>query len=77
MYARGTTYKYVSLIDRYSIYKGVMMASESTVFVNNDKQLFHTIDFQLNVDIPDSDFELPVPWYNQKYNSPLKGAEKK
>lgn len=77
MYVKGQSFDYTSIIDRYSMYKGVMIASESTVILNkNIKQVFHVIDYQLNVKIPDSEFELPTPWYLKNTEKRLKQEEK-
>lgn len=77
MYIKGQAFDYTSIIDRYSMYKGVMIASESTVVLNNNiKQIFHVMDYQLNVDIPDSEFELPTPWYLKNTDKRLKQEEK-
>jgi outer membrane lipoprotein-sorting protein len=77
MYVKGGSLDYTSIIDRYSMYKGVMIASESTVIYNNKlKQVFHVIDYQLNADIPDSEFKLPTPWYLKNTEKRLKQEEK-
>jgi outer membrane lipoprotein-sorting protein len=77
MYVKGGSIDYTSIIDRYSMYKGVMIASESTVILNTTtKQIFHVIDYQLDVDIPDSEFELPTPWFLKNTQKRLKQEEK-
>jgi outer membrane lipoprotein-sorting protein len=58
--ASGQNEPYVSIMDRYALYEGVMVASLSTVEFMGKKTKYGMIDYQLNVDIADSEFQPPV-----------------
>lgn len=50
---------YAAEIKKYSLLKGVMIASETEMDVNNDRkmELMTVTDYKLNIDVPDSEFE--------------------
>ncbi len=50
---------YVSEIKKYALLKGVMVATESEMDINDDgkKDLMILTDYKLNLDIPDKEFE--------------------
>jgi outer membrane lipoprotein-sorting protein len=72
----GTLVDYISRIDKYSNYKGVMIASETTVKLAGAKFLYQVTDYQLNVDIPGSEFKLPTPWFIKNQNKRVKQPAK-
>lgn len=67
---KGIDTKIESIVDKYDLYNGVMIASESTNITNGVKRDSHVVDYQLNAPIPDSEFEPPDAWYNGKYKNP-------
>lgn len=50
---------YVAVIKKYALLKGVMIASETEIDINNDgkMELMTLTDYKLNQDVPDSEFE--------------------
>lgn len=50
---------YVSVIRKYALLKGVMIASETERDINNDgkMELMTVTDYKINIDVPDSEFE--------------------
>ncbi len=50
---------YVAEIKRYALVKGVMIATETEMDINNDgkKELLTVVDYRLNMDIQDKEFE--------------------
>lgn len=52
--------KYVSFMDKYSLYEGIMIASVSTVIIDNIETKYRMINYQLDLDLPDDEFAPPV-----------------
>jgi outer membrane lipoprotein-sorting protein len=50
---------YVAAIRKYALLKGIMVASETEMDINNDgkMELMTLTDFKINLDVPDSEFE--------------------
>ena len=73
------SYKYVSETEKYSMYDGVWVASESKVTAGGATYAYKIIEYKMNVDIPDSEFETPTPWYlqNLRKGSEVKAVEEK
>jgi hypothetical protein len=68
---------YVSYIDKYAEHDGVKIASITTVVLNKTNKFnYKVIDFDLDQPIPDSEFDLPVPWYIQTPDVPLSELKK-
>lgn len=63
--ADGTTSKYLSSTGKYDWIDGIRMASETLVEVGDKKVRSSMVSFTLNPDIPDSEFKLPVPFYDK------------
>jgi outer membrane lipoprotein-sorting protein len=51
---------YVSTMEKYGLYEGVMVASLSVVKSEGVEMKYRMIDYQLNIDILDSEFQPPV-----------------
>jgi len=68
-FTTGGSYKYISETDKYSMYDCVWIASESRVIVDDMVFKYKVIEYKMNIDIPDSEFQLTTPWY-------LKNTEK-
>lgn len=58
--ANGSRELYISTMEKYALYEGVMVASLSTVKFMGRETKYKMIDYQLNVDIDDSEFKPPV-----------------
>ena len=58
--ASGGSEPYVSIMDKYALYEGVMVASLSTVKFMGKETKYGMIDYQLNIDLADSEFKPPV-----------------
>ena len=52
--------RYDSTIQRYSLYEGVMIPTETTVVQNGLKQTTRVVYYKLDAVIPASDFRPPV-----------------
>ncbi|OGV49985.1 MAG: hypothetical protein A2X49_04715 [Lentisphaerae bacterium GWF2_52_8] len=65
MYTPQGNYSYLSIIDKYALYNGVMIASESSVTTAGLRRNFFMVDYELNPEIPDSEFIVPTAWYNK------------
>ncbi len=50
---------YVAVIKKYALVKGIMIASETEMDINDDgkMELMTLSDYKINVDVPDSEFE--------------------
>ncbi len=50
---------YIAIIKKYALLKGIMVASETEMDINNDgkMELMTLTDYEINVDVPDSEFE--------------------
>lgn len=64
-FTKDGSYKYISETDKYAMYDGVWVSSESRIIIGDTVFTYKVIDYKLNIDIPDSEFELPTPWYLQ------------
>lgn len=51
---------YVSTIEKYGLYEGVMVASRSIVKSGGMEMKYRMIDYELNVNIPNDEFQPPV-----------------
>lgn len=58
--ANGSKELYISTMDKYALYEGVMVASLSTVTFMGKNTKYGMIDYQLNVDLADDEFKPPV-----------------
>ena len=58
--ADGKREHYASTMEKYALYEGVMVASLSTVEFMGKKTKYGMIDYQLNIDLEDSEFQPPV-----------------
>jgi hypothetical protein len=47
-------------MDKYSLYEGIMIASVSTVIIDNIETKYRMINYQLDLDLPDAEFAPPV-----------------
>lgn len=63
LYSDGSKFPYVSVTGKYVWIEGIRMASETTVSVAGNSEHSSLESFLLNPEIPDSEFQLPVPWY--------------
>ena len=59
----GNTVNYVSSINEYAMFSGVMMPAMVTVTLNGEKSRYRTIEFRMDLHFPATEFELPGPWY--------------
>ncbi|MFA6293830.1 MAG: hypothetical protein WC637_18725 [Victivallales bacterium] len=50
---------YIAAIKKYALLKGIMIASETEMDINNDgkMELMTLTDYKINIDVPDSEFE--------------------
>ena len=50
---------YIAVIRKYALLKGIMIASETEMDINNDgkMELMTVTDYKINIDVPDSEFE--------------------
>lgn len=64
--------QYTSYINEYALYENIMMPETITTLTNGVQSQYRTLAFKLNVDIPPSEFELPVPWYLKNIDTPPK-----
>ncbi len=58
--ANGGRELYVSTMEKYALYEGVMVASLSTVKFMGIETKYRMIDYQLNVELHDIEFQPPV-----------------
>jgi outer membrane lipoprotein-sorting protein len=56
----GNPEDYISTIDKYSLYEGVMIPADITVMLNKTMQKFRIILYKLNVPIKNTEFLPPV-----------------
>ncbi len=55
----GIMVNYESTMDTYAMYDHVIIANQNTVIVDNTKQISRVVQYRLNVDIDDSEFQSP------------------
>ncbi len=58
--ANGGQELYISTMDRYALYEGVMVASLSTVKFRGKETKYRMIDYQLNIKLDDKEFQPPI-----------------
>ena len=67
IYTQNGSYSYASVIDKYEKLNGIMVGAKTTVLVNGTKESnYDLLQYELNPEIPDSEFTLPVPWYTKE-----------
>lgn len=55
----GFMVKYESTMDSYAMYDHVVIANQSTVCLDGSTQIFRVVQYRLNVEIDDSEFQPP------------------
>lgn len=63
VYTDKGKFPYVSVSSKFKDFDRVKIATETFVTSGSFTQKYETTAFSLNEDIPDSEFELPAPWY--------------
>ncbi len=61
----GSQSKYLSQTSKYAWMHGIRMATETTVQTGGETVHSTVASFILNPEIPDSEFSIPVPWYEK------------
>lgn len=80
VYTANGLYPYASVIDKYEKLNGIMVGAKTTVLINGKKSNYDLLKYELNPEIPDSEFTLPTPWYTKeehKVSEPEKKPEQK
>ena len=78
IYSFRGKFPYKSTIDKYEKCNGVLIPKETVVDAGGSVLKYTVIDYKLNVEIPDSEFNLPVPWFQAPPEySPVKIDDKK
>lgn len=73
IYSFKGKFPYTSTIDKYEKSNGVLIPRKTVVDVGGSVQTYTVVDYQLNVEIPDAEFNLPVPWFQKApEGNPLK-----
>lgn len=76
-FTTGGSYKYISETEKYSQYDSVWVASESKVTAGDSTFTYKIVDYKMNIDIPDSEFEVPTPWYLQNIKKDKSAGQSK